>query len=311
MSELTQAEQFLLDGIRRGDAAAWEQFVDRFRGRLVAFAARRLGSAADADDAVQDTFVRFLRGLGAYRGAAGVETYLFTILRRRIVDHYRGRGRPSVCLLHDVLAREAGRDDDDPRRSLAAFAAPDPTASFHARRNEQDELRREALAAAVRELLDALRAEPNFRDLKIVELLFYCQLANKSVAGVVGAEEAHVALVKHRAIQRIRRRVQRELKARGLRPGEAESLGPDALLTEVWEHLRLSCPKRNTIGAYLLGSLEPAWADYVDFHLHRLGCAFCLANLADLKRRTDDSPAAGALRRRILQSTVGFLTQPR
>jgi RNA polymerase sigma factor (sigma-70 family) len=302
---LTQAEQFLLDGIRRGDGGAWEQFVDRFRGRLLAFAARRLPSAADAEDALQDTFVRFLRALPTYRGTAAPETYLFTILRRRIVDHYRGRGRSSVCLLHDVMGE--GRGESEPPSGLSSFASSDPTASFHARQNEHDELRREALAEGVRELVDSLREDLNFRDLKVVELLFYCQLANKNVASVAGADEKHVALVKHRAIKRIRQRVQRELKAAGLRAEEAETLGSDAMLTGVWESLRLSCPKRSTIGAFVLGSLERAWADYVDFHLNRLGCQFCLANLEDLKRATEDAPAASAARRKILQSTVGFL----
>lgn len=305
MSELTQAEQFLLDGIRRGDGGAWEQFVDRFRGRLLAFAARRLPSSADAEDALQDTFVRFLRALPTYRGAAAPETYLFTILRRRIVDHYRGRGRSSVCLLHDVMGEK--HDESESPAGLSSFAANDPTASFYARQNEHDEMRREALAQAVRELVDSLRGELNFRDLKIVELLFYCQLANKNVASVAGADEKHVAMVKHRALKRIRSRVERELKAAGLKIEDAEALGSDVMLTQVWESLRLSCPKRNTIGAFVLGSLDRAWADYVEFHLNRLGCQFCLANLADLKHATEDAPAASAVRRKILQSTIGFL----
>ena len=100
--QLSQAERFLLEGIRRGDSEAWSQFVDRYRGRLLAFATSRLRSSADAEDVLQDAFMAFLKGLGRFRGEAGLETYLFTILRRRIVDFFRGKRR-HVCLLHDIV----------------------------------------------------------------------------------------------------------------------------------------------------------------------------------------------------------------
>ena len=91
MSDWTEAEQYLLDQIRRGDAEAWAQLVQRYQGRLVAFARSRHLPDADAEDLVQETFVHFLRGLPAYRAQASVETYLFVILRRRIVEFFRGR----------------------------------------------------------------------------------------------------------------------------------------------------------------------------------------------------------------------------
>jgi hypothetical protein len=70
--------------------------------------------------------------------------------------------------------------------------------------------------------------------------------------------------------------------------------------------LRLSCPKRSTIGAWLLGTLEAPWAAYVPFHVERLGCRFCQANLEDLRRPARQGEAIQA-RKRILASTVGFL----
>jgi hypothetical protein len=74
----------------------------------------------------------------------------------------------------------------------------------------------------------------------------------------------------------------------------------------VWAQGRLSCPKRNTIGAYLLGTLDEPWRDYVAFHLDQLGCRFCQANHDDLRRALDESESQ-AIRQRIMKSTVGFL----
>src|SRR5262249_18270318 len=100
MGELTQAERYLLDQIRRGSSQGWEQLVDRFQGRLTAFARSRGISDADAEDLVQETFIRFLNGLASYRQEASIETYLFMILRRRIIDWLRGK-RVNICLLQD------------------------------------------------------------------------------------------------------------------------------------------------------------------------------------------------------------------
>nr|HPZ98903.1 RNA polymerase subunit sigma [Phycisphaerae bacterium] len=58
--------------------------------------------------------------------------------------------------------------------------------------------------------------------------------------------------------------------------------------------------------AWMLGTLEPAWTDYVRFHVERLGCRFCRANLDDLEQQTATEPAQ-TFRDRILQSTIGFL----
>jgi len=305
MAELSEADRFLLRGIRQGDAEAWRQLVDRYRGRLYAFARSRLGSGADAEDLLQETFMTFLKALGGFRGEAGLETYLFTLLRRRLVDFFRGRRR-NVCLLHDVV--RPGQEDES-AEPLAQVASPDPTASVYARRSEQDHLRRDALAEAIRSLLNGYKRALNFRDLKIVEMLFYCQLGNREVAEVAGVADKQVALIKHRCLKKVRQKVARGLKSRGLDgASESEAVHSEALLTELWETLRLSCPKRSTVGAYLLGTLDEVWQDYVEFHLHKLGCQFCLANLADLKRADEEGTSSG-LHERIMQSTVGFLRQ--
>lgn len=312
MNVLNQADRFLLQGVRAGDADAWRQLVERYYGRLLAFAQSRLGSAAsaDAEDLCQDTLVSFLGSLPGFREESALETFLFTILRRRIVDYFRARprgvggdGAARVCLLDDVVGRD-GAGGCGPAAS--SLPAPDPTASWYARRSERDECQRRALARAVRSVVDGLKHTGNLRDLKVMELLFYCQRSNKAVAKAAGMSDNQVALLKHRWLKRIRELVAGDEHLARHGAGAAS----DALLTEVWETLRLSCPKRNTIGAYLLGTLDEDWQDYLDFHLHTLGCRFCLANLDDLKRRTasaDDS----AVRRRILASTIGFLRRSR
>ena len=67
MSDLSQGERYLIEQIRKGDAEAWSQLVERFQGRLLAFSRSRGINRSDGEDLVQETFVQFLKGLAAYR----------------------------------------------------------------------------------------------------------------------------------------------------------------------------------------------------------------------------------------------------
>ena len=56
----------------------------------------------DAEDVVQETFVAFLRSIARYRGECDLETYLFALMRRKIIDSYRSAGARRVCLIQDA-----------------------------------------------------------------------------------------------------------------------------------------------------------------------------------------------------------------
>jgi hypothetical protein len=76
----------------------------------------------------------------------------------------------------------------------------------------------------------------------------------------------------------------------------------------IWRRRRLSCPTREQLGSYLLQVLDPSAQEYIDFHLHTVACAYCLANLADLKARQDEpGPKVQQRRRRFFESSAGLL----
>jgi anti-sigma factor RsiW len=76
---------------------------------------------------------------------------------------------------------------------------------------------------------------------------------------------------------------------------------------EVWRRSRLSCPTRSQLGAYLLGALEDAQREYLDFHLQTVGCRVCEANLADLQQANTATPEKQRRRRRYFESSAGYL----
>jgi hypothetical protein len=77
----------------------------------------------------------------------------------------------------------------------------------------------------------------------------------------------------------------------------------------IWRRARLSCPTRAELGQYILGTLDAGASDYVRFHLDRIGCRYCQANLADLEAdtRADDVPTQR--RQRYFQTSAGYLNK--
>jgi RNA polymerase sigma factor (sigma-70 family) len=314
---VTKGEQYFIDRIRQGDGQVWSDFVSRYQGRLLRFARAKLPQRADAEDVVQEAFVAFLRSIAKYRGECDLETYLFALLRRKIIDSYRSAGARRVCLIQDACEGDAEEGSSD---LLDVVQGPAQTASWYARADEQYDQQKTALAEGLSELIDGLKKSLRFRDLQVIEMLFYCQIANKDVARAMGMDEKAVALIKHRALKQIREHVVHcglQIEDFGSAPDadpnpQAEtrnSKSVDSLLTDLWEYHRFSCPKRNTIGAYMLGTLEPDWHKYVEFHLNVLGCRFCRANLDDLQSQSQETKQE-AFQARIMESTVGFLHRP-
>jgi RNA polymerase sigma factor (sigma-70 family) len=294
VNQLSEADQYLLQGIRRGEEDAWGELVRRYEGRLRSFAAAQLTDRAEAEDLVQDTFLRFLRGLSGYRGQSSLETYLYSILRHRLIDRHRAAARRPL----------AGGSKSE---ALPQFAARGPTPSGYARREEAYEGIFQALSEALHRLLDDMRRSERLAEIKLTELLFYAQRPNKEAAALTGMDNQRVAMLKHRWLKQLADDVH---QASG-RADSLSDLDPDhserfvSVLTEVWEQSRPSCPKYTTLGRYLLGTLEPAWEAYVQFHLDTIACRFCKASYDDLCRKTasptDERPAA-----QLFESTVGF-----
>lgn len=74
-----------------GCARSFELLVRRFQVPLLHFLSKRLRSPADAEDVLQETFVRAFQQIARYRERWRFSTWIFTIAHRTAVSHHRKR----------------------------------------------------------------------------------------------------------------------------------------------------------------------------------------------------------------------------
>lgn len=93
----------LLARWRSGDERAATALVERHAPALARYVAS-LGARAEAEEVVQDTFVRAFQALDSFRSDSSLRTWLFTIARRLVLDRRRAGGRRAR---HEVDAPDA------------------------------------------------------------------------------------------------------------------------------------------------------------------------------------------------------------
>ncbi len=97
-----------------------EQWVENYSDKLYAFTKARVQSDETARDIVQDTFLSAWGSKDSYRGEASEKSWLYTICRNKITDHYR----KSVRSLKEAGLEDYGSEYFNEQGNWKATAVP-------------------------------------------------------------------------------------------------------------------------------------------------------------------------------------------
>jgi RNA polymerase sigma factor (sigma-70 family) len=172
----------LVDRASQGDVSAYEELVRRHQRVAVRVAYLAGGSAAEAEDAAQEAFVKAFRALPRFRSGAPFRPWLLAIVanearNRRRASQRRGR-------LAALLAARGGEDrpEDD--------AAPSPEAAVLAGEERQ----------ALMRALSTMRLE----DRLVIAYRYFLELPEAETAAALGCPRGTVKSRLSRALGRLR-----------------------------------------------------------------------------------------------------------
>jgi RNA polymerase sigma-70 factor, ECF subfamily len=178
-------ERAWIDGVRRGNVAAFERMVRAYGPPLSRFAFGLLGSQEDADDIVQDVLWRVWDGREDWWPTVSLRAYLFTAVRNRALNLLQ-RGR--VSARYQEATQQAAEHDAELQ------AIPSPAEVFEA------EEERTALTAALRRAFAGLTE----RQQSAVRLRYEEGLTFPEAAAALGVSLSAAEKIVARAIRVMR-----------------------------------------------------------------------------------------------------------
>lgn len=104
--------EFSLEALRAGDRGEFARLVDAYSGPIYRLALKMLGHPQDAEDVLQNTFLKAFQHLGGFEGRSSLSTWLYRIASNEALMLVR-KQRPEVSLA-DTLAEDEDGEEYSP-----------------------------------------------------------------------------------------------------------------------------------------------------------------------------------------------------
>jgi RNA polymerase sigma-70 factor (ECF subfamily) len=196
---LAVSEQRLVEALRAGDQAAFEQLIRMYQASLLRVARIYVSSRSVAEEVVQETWLGVLNGIGRFEGRSSLKTWIFRILTNTAKTRgvRESRSIPFSALDDPALAGSVV----DPTRFLPPDDPVDPGgwAVPPAPLPEQALLARETLGvieAAIEALPPAQQAVITLRDVE--------GWSSEEVRNTLEVSETNQRVLLHRARSKVR-----------------------------------------------------------------------------------------------------------
>lgn len=185
-----EAEGFSLEALQTGNPEEFSRLVDAYSSKIYRLAIKMLNQQQDAEDVLQETFLKAYRGLKSFDGRSKLSTWLFRIAMNEALMVLR-RKHPDVVSIDEPVETEEG--EQEPVQIIDWCCLPE---------NELlSEESRERLDVAAQKLPESLRVVFLLRDIN--------DLSTHETAEILGLSDTAVKT----RLSRARLRLREELSA--------------------------------------------------------------------------------------------------
>ena len=183
-----QSDEELIAAFQQGQTEAFNLLVGRYKDQLMNYVFRYLGDYDQADDVVQETFIRVYRKKDSYKPVAKFSTWLYTIATNLAKTQLRRRKSHAIFSISRHSGDHQEKDYDIPDQSSATDSQADST------------LKQEIIQKA----LDSI--SPKYR-----EIVILCDVQELTYEEICKITELNIGTVKSR-LNRGRVKLQKLLK---------------------------------------------------------------------------------------------------
>ena len=122
-----------MNSLQQTDSSAFEKLVDRYGKSLYPASFQILRNSQDAEDAVQETFLKAFQAIDGFRGDSSLCTWLYRIAQNQSLMKLRKRSRAVTVSLDAWTAASGGEQGSLPPARWLRCKNPDPGLSLHTR----------------------------------------------------------------------------------------------------------------------------------------------------------------------------------
>ena len=179
-----ETDEELVRKAKAEDSRAFGELVTRYESKVYSLALRMVRNPEDAEDVLQDTFLRAYRGIKSFQGNSTFSTWIYRITANSALMRLRKRQLPTVSI-----------EDSNEREMPINIAdwAPGPVEQMLSQETQQ----------AMSEAIEAL--PPEFRQVFVLRDVE--ELSNAEVAEILDISIAAVKSRLHRARLKVRNRL--------------------------------------------------------------------------------------------------------
>lgn len=179
-------ETTLIAQVLKGKTAAFATLIDRYKDRIFALALRLSGNREDAEEIMQDVFLKVYSSLDSFQGTSKFSTWIYRIAYNTSISKLRSEGKHQ---------NEIGVETYEAVESIDVVGVLEP-------------LKREEQKYFLAKALQQLKSE----DSLIIELFYLEEMKIDEIVKIVGESNSNVKVKLHRARKKLHELLTLELQ---------------------------------------------------------------------------------------------------